>query len=77
MSPLQKQLRNERLKDSLDSELVCGWVGWGGGGGGAAGEGGGEEGGWFQLTPPPFESNFYFNGFFLINLINLGYRIYP
>ena len=40
-------------------------MGWGGGGG------------WFQLTPPPFESNFYFNGFFLINLINLGYRIYP
>ena len=40
--------------------------------------GAGSGGGLFQLTPPPFESNFYFNGFFLlINLINLGYRIYP
>ena len=73
MSPLHK-LREERLKLSLDSERV-----------GGLGGGGGELGRMVSVAPPPFESNFYFNGFFffffffffLINLINVGYRIYP
>ena len=53
MNPLQK-LREERHKDSPDSEGVGGWTGRGGGG----------AGGMVSVGPIPFESNFYSNGFF-------------
>ena len=46
--------------------------------------GGGELGRMVSVAPPPFESYFilmdfffFFFFFFLINLINVGYRIYP